>query len=194
MSINPLEHRQADHPIEEAFLRRWSPRAMSGESLSDQEIATLFEAARWAPSSYNEQPWTFCYAKRDTPAWETFFNLLIPFNQSWCKDAGMLIVALARMNFSHNGTPNAAHLFDTGAAWENLALQGSKMGLVCHGMTGIKFDEVKPALNVPADFAVAAMIAVGKPGDPANLPEGMAAREVPSPRKPVTEFVREGGF
>ncbi|SNB62215.1 Nitroreductase [Arboricoccus pini] len=194
MPINPLEYRKADHPIDEQFLRRWSPRAMSGESLTDAEIKILFEAARWAPSAYNEQPWVFLYAKRDTPHWDSFFNLLIPFNQGWAKDAAMLVVVTARMNLKKNATPNAAHLFDTGAAWENLALQASKMGLVAHGMTGIKLDEVKPTLKIPADHAVAAMIAIGRPGDPATLPDGLRERELPNDRLPLSEIIREGGY
>src|SRR5437867_4906607 len=116
----PDQVRKADHPIEPIFLRRWSPRAMTGESISDAELLTLFEAARWAPSTYNEQEWRFLYARRETAHWQTFFDLLMKANQAWCQRAAVLAVVLARKTFTHNGKPNPVHLFDTGSAWENL--------------------------------------------------------------------------
>src|SRR5713226_3405008 len=124
--------RKADHPVEPIFLRRWSPRAMSGEPISCTEMLTLFEAARWAPSTYNEQEWRFLYARRDTPHWQTFFDLLMEANQAWCRQGAVLGVVLARKIFTHNGKPNPVYLFDSGGAWENLALQAAAMGLVCH--------------------------------------------------------------
>src|SRR5437868_1543418 len=98
---NPVyQSRKADYPIEELLLRRWSPRALSGEPLSEQELCTLFEAARWAPSTYNEQEWRFLYARRDTPQWQQFFELLMEANQAWCKRAAVLVVVLARKTFA----------------------------------------------------------------------------------------------
>jgi nitroreductase len=191
---NALEFRKADHPIEPLFLQRWSPRAMSGEVLSDEEMLTLFDAARWAPSTYNEQEWRFLYARRQTPQWQTFFDLLMEANQAWCKQAGMLVVVLAHKVFSKNGKPNPVHLFDTGAAFENLALQGAAMGLVVHGMAGFDFDKARSELRVPDDYAVAAMFAAGRPGNEADLPEQLRQREVPSDRKPVKEIICEGAF
>lgn len=191
---NALDIRTADHPIEPLFLERWSPRAMSGEKLSDEEMLTLFEAARWAPSTYNEQEWRFLYARRETPQWQTHFGLLMEANQAWCKDAAMLVVVLAHKVFSRNDKPNPVHLFDTGAAFENLALQGTVMGLVVHGMAGFDFDRARKELRVPDDYAVAAMVAVGRPGDEADLPEQLRQREMPSDRKPVTEIICEGVF
>jgi nitroreductase len=192
--INALDSRTPDYPIETLFAARWSPRAMSGEPLAEGEILTLFEAARWAPSTYNEQEWRFLYARRDTPQWKTFFDLLVEGNQAWCKDAAMLVVILAHKVFSKNGKPNPVHLFDSGCAFENLALQGTAMGLVVHGMQGFDYDKARTALKVPDDYAVAAMFAAGRPGPVSNLPEQMREREKPSDRKPVTEIICEGAF
>jgi nitroreductase len=192
--INALEHRTPDHEIESIFAARWSPRAMSGEPLSEEEMLTLFEAARWAPSTYNEQEWRFLYARRDTPQWQTFFDLLVEGNQAWCKNAAILVLILAHKVFERNGKPNPVHLFDSGCAFENLALQGTAMGLVVHGMQGFDFDKARTAQNVPDDYAVAAMFAAGKPGPLTNLPEPLREREKPSGRKPVREIIREGAF
>jgi nitroreductase len=189
-----LKFRQADHPIEPLFLKRWSPRAMSGEPLTDDEMRSLFEAARWAPSTYNEQEWRFLYARRDTPQWPTFFDLLMEANQTWCAQAALLVVVLAHKVFARNGKPNPVYLFDAGAAFENLALQGAAMGLVVHGMAGFDFDKARATLNVPDDFAVAAMIAIGRSGDVNDLPEPLREREEPSGRKPVAEIICEGPF
>jgi nitroreductase len=191
---NPEDHRQANYPIEPIFIRRWSPRAMSGEALTDDELLRVFEAARWAPSTYNEQEWRFLYARRDTPQWPLFFNLLAEPNQAWCKNAGVLVVVLARKTFTRNGKPNPVHLFDAGSSWQNLALQAAAMGLVAHGMAGFDFDNARAELRVPDEFAVAAMIALGRPGDPENLPEELRAMEKPSGHRPVEESICEGPF
>lgn len=191
---NPLETRTADYPINEIFLKRWSPRAMSGETLSQDELMTLFEAARWAPSTYNEQEWRFLYANRDTDHWQTFFDLLVEANQKWCDKASTLVVVLSATKFARNGKDNPVHTFDAGAAFENLCLQAATMGLVAHGMAGFDNEKARTSLDVPDDVAVEAMIALGKPGDPENLPEGLAEKEVPSDRKPLSEIVSEGKF
>ena len=188
------QHRSADFPIEPLFVRRWSPRAMSGEPLSEEELFTLFEAARWAPSTYNEQEWRFLYARRDTPSWPLLFDLLVEGNRAWCQHAALLAVILAHKVFQKNRNPNPVHLFDCGAAFENLALQGTAMGLVVHGMQGFDFDKARTVLAVPDDYAVAAMFAAGRPGDPTQLSEILRQREVPSGRRPVREFTHEGIF
>jgi nitroreductase len=186
--------RKADHPIEPLFLRRWSPRAMNAQPLSDAQINSLFEAARWAPSTYNEQEWRFLYARRDTPQWSTFFNLLVEGNQAWCKHAALLCVVLSHKVFAKNGKPNPVHTFDAGLAFENLALQGTSMGLVVHGMQGFDFDRARTELNVPDDYSVDAMFAAGIPGDPADLSPENREREKPSNRKPIEEIICEGKF
>jgi len=167
---------------------------MSGESITDQELFSLFEAARWAPSSYNNQPWRFIYAKRSTPSWKTLFNLLVPFNQDWAKNTGVLIVVFSKTTFDHNGKPARTHAFDAGAAWENLALQGVNMGLVVHGMEGFDYDTAKKDLKIPDDYEVHAMIAVGKQGKKEDLPPALQEREVLSDRKPITQCIFEGTF
>lgn len=187
-------NRKSDYKILDILLNRWSPRAMSGKQLSDERLNTLFEAARWAPSSYNNQPWHFIYAKRDTVSWQKLFNLLVPANQSWAKDAAVLMVLISHNTFSYNNKPSRTHTFDTGSAWENLALQGSAMDLVVHGMEGFDYDRAKKDLHIPEDYTVEAMIAVGFPGPVENLPQDLRAREVPSDRKKISEFISEGVF
>ncbi len=188
------EHRIAEYPIERLFVDRWSPRSMSGEPLDNMELMRLFEAARWAPSTYNEQEWRFLYAHRDTPHWPAFFGLLMEANQAWCHRAAVLLVVLSHKVFAKDGRPNPVHTFDTGAAFENLALQGAAMGLVVHGMAGFDRGKTRATLGVPDDYEVEAMVAIGHPGDPAELPPQLQSREVPTPRTPVAEFIREGKF
>jgi nitroreductase len=190
--------RKPDHPVDSIFLDRWSPRAYTGEAIPDAELATIFEAARWAPSSYNSQPWRFLYAKRDTAHWEKFLGLLNEFNQSWAKHAAALIVVISSKTMLPPGAtaavPSHSHSFDAGAAWGSLALEASRLGWPAHGMVGFDIPRAASELGVPEGFRVEAAVAIGRKGDPSLLPAGLAAREVPSPRKPVTEFAFEGGF
>lgn len=179
--------------VDALFIERWSPRAMAGQSMEDNELMALFEAARWAPSSYNEQPWRFLYAKRDTPQWEKFFNLLVPFNQEWCKNGAALVVICSK-NPSMLGGLNSTHSYDAGAAWQNLALQGHMKGLVVHGMGGFDREKARTVLQIPEDYTVEAMAVIGKPGDPKNLPDYMQTNEKPSGRKDMKEIVCEGMF
>jgi len=165
---------------------------MSGATLTQEELLTLFEAARWAPSSYNEQEWRFLYARRETPHWPLFFGLLLEANQAWCQRAAVLVVVLARKVFTRNSKPNPVHLFDAGSAWENLALQAASMGLVAHGMAGFNFANARSLLQVPEHFDVAAMVALGRPGNPADLPPELREREVLNNRRPVAESICEG--
>jgi len=192
--IKGSENRKADHAIDKIFLDRWSPRAMTGEPISQEELLTLFEAARWAPSSYNGQPWRMLYARRGTEHWQTFFDLLVEFNQSWVKTAGALVLFISRTHFDFNGEPSVTHSFDTGAAWENLALQGWLKGLVVHGMQGFDYERARTALNIPEGFQVEAICAIGKPADPATLSEDLRAKEAPSERRKLEETICEGPF
>ncbi len=189
-----LAHRTADHPIETLFVRRWSPRAMSGAAVEQADLLRLYEAARWAPSTFNEQEWRFLYAHRESAAWPTFLGLLMEANQTWCRQAGVLIVLVSHKVFTRNGKPNPVHTLDTGAAMQNLALQGAAMDLVVHPMAGFDREAARTKLEVPDDYAVEAMIAVGHPGDPDQLPEELRSREVPTSRKPVGELICEGKF
>ena len=192
--IDVDRHRQPDHPVEALIVRRWSPRAMSAERLSEAELMSLFEAARWAPSSFNEQPWRFVYAERDGEHWPRFFDLLSEGNRRWAGAAAVLVVVLSRTTFERNGNPFRTHSYDTGAAWQNIALQGCRMGLVMHGMAGFDYERAREVLEVPDEFAVEAMIAVGRPAPAEVLPEPVRAREFPSGRKPVTELAFPGVF
>ena len=185
---------QAQYPVDELFLDRWSPRAMSGEGVTDEELMTLFEAARWAPSSYNNQPWRILYARRETEQWPVFFGLLVEGNRAWAKDAAALLLFVSKETFDFNGKPYPTHSFDTGAAWENLALQATMLGLATHGMQGFDYERARSELNIPEGFRVEAMIAVGRPGDPAQLPERLREREAPSGRKSLAEITCEGAF
>jgi nitroreductase len=144
--------RKPDYGIEPVFINRWSPRALSGEALNKEELYLLFEAARWAPSSYNNQPWRFLYAMRNTDPWNTFFNLMVEANQMWAKNAAALVVVISKKTFDFNGKPSITHTFDAGAAWQNIALQGSLRGLVVHGMQGFDYDRAKEVLHISDEF------------------------------------------
>jgi len=192
--ISGSEVRKAGHSIEKLFLDRWSPRAMSGEEISEAELMVLFEAARWAPSSYNNQPWRILYARRGTPNWQTFFDLMVPQNQAWTKDAAALLVFISKTTFDFNGKPYPTHSFDTGAAWENLALQAWLKGYVAHGMQGFDYEKAKSALGIPEGFRVEAMAAIGRPGKKEVLSPDNQKREAPSDRKKLSEIVCEGPF
>jgi nitroreductase len=188
------EKRKADYPIDKLFLDRWSPRAMSGEPLSERELFTLFEAARWAPSSYNNQPWRMLYARRDTEQWPLFFDLLVDFNKTWVKNAAVLVLFISKKTFDRNGEPSITHSFDTGAAWENFALQGAHNGLVMHGMQGFDYEKARSSLEIPDDFTVEALVAVGRSGRVEDLPESVRERETPNDRRPLSETLIEGKF
>jgi nitroreductase len=194
IDIKGREFRKPDHEIELFFINRWSPKAMTGEEITREELMRMFEAARWAMSAFNNQPWRFLFAMRNTPHWDTFFNLLSPGNQTWCKNAAALIVIASKMTFDRNDKPSRTHSYDAGAAWYSFALQGELMGLVVHGMQGFDYDRAKQDLGVPGDHQVEAMAAVGRPGDPRDLPQAQQEREKPSQRKRVEEFIFEGGF
>jgi nitroreductase len=185
--------RSSDLPVDRLFLDRWSPRAMSGEPIGEQELLTLFEAARWAPSSGNSQPWRFLYARRDTPHWQTFIDLLVERNREWCVNAAALVVFISRPA-SDQGRPLVTHAYDTGAAWMSLALQGWLKGLVVHGMAGFDYARAKQVLHVPDEFVVNAMAAIGRPGPIDTLSEFQRGREPPSQRRALSESVYEGPF
>jgi nitroreductase len=188
------EIRKADHPIDNIFLDRWSPRAMSGEAIAEADLMSLFEAARWAPSSFNNQPWRILYARRDTEQWPLFYDLLGEANQTWVKNAAALALFISKTTFDHNGKPSITHSFDTGAAWENLALQGALKGYVVHGMQGFDYERAQSTLHIPQEFRVEAMISIGHPGAIEALPPQLQEREKPSDRRPLAETICEGVF
>ena len=187
-------HRKAGYPIEPLFIDRWSPRAMSGKALSEAELMTLFEAARWAPSCGNFQPWRFLYARRDSDFWPAFLDLLTPSNQAWAARAGALVLVISRTHFDGDGRACITHSFDSGAAWQNLALQAWLSKLVAHGIVGFDHERARRVLRVPAAYAVEAMVVLGHPGDKAELSESLQKREHPSDRRPLSQTVCEGPF
>ncbi len=184
-----MTYRKADHPILPLILDRWSPRAFDPRPIDDATLLTVFEGARWAPSSFNYQPWRFVYAKNGDANWDAFLGALIPFNQSWADRASVLIYVLSDtiMEVYGERKPSHSHSFDAGAAWMALALQAYSMGLITHGMTGVDFEAAAKVVNLPEGFRVEAAVALGYPGDAADLPDGLREREVPSDRKPLSE-------
>lgn len=192
--IKGSEIRKPDYPIDSLFIDRWSPRAMSGEGISEEVLLTLFEAARWAPSSYNNQPWRILYARRNTIHWPLFFDLLVDFNKTWAKQAAALLVFISKTTFDHNGEPSVTHSFDTGAAWQNFALQASLKRLVVHGMEGFDYARARTMLKVPRDFQIEAMAAIGRPGQKEDLPIGLQERESPNDRRKLAETITEGAW
>ena len=194
MSIIVSDHRHPDHPVDPLFVHRWSPRAMSGEAIKDEQLMMMLEAARWSPSSYNEQPWRFLYARRGTAHFDHFFHCLMEANQAWCKTAAVLLCVISKKTFTKNSQPNGVHTFDAGAAWQSFALQGAALGLVVHAMAGFDHERARKTLHVPDDFKTEAMIAVGRPAPASVLPENLRGMETPSPRKPIREWAFEGPF
>lgn len=186
--------RKADYPVDDIFLDRWSPRSMTGEDIPAQDLMTIFEAARWAPSSYNNQPWRILYACRGSEHWPLFLDLLVPTNKVWAKNAAVLLLIVSKTTFDHNGKPSITHSFDTGAAWQNLALQGYMKGYVVHGMQGFDYDLARTALNIPDDFRIEAMVAIGKPAAKELFPDDLQARELPNDRKRLEHIICEGTF
>lgn len=189
-----MKSRKANYAINPLILNRWSPRSMTGEEIADEELFPLFEAARWAPSSYNNQPWRFLYTKKNHPDWSLFFNLMIPFNQSWTKNASVLLLVISGKYYEHNRKPCRTHSFDTGAAWACMALEGSWRGLVVHGMEGFDYEQAQLALKIPDDYQVEALVAIGKRAPFTKLSEELQKKEVPSTRKSLAEIAWEGKF
>ena len=189
--MKTINNRITEYEVNDIFLNRYSPRAMSGESILKEELMTMFEASRWAPSSRNEQPWRFLYTTKETFDFDLFLSFLLENNQTWCRNAGALVIGLSKKT-SNDGIVNIKHSLDTGSAWENLALQGTNMGLVVHGMGGYNEELLRKELQVSDDYQIELMIAIGRPGKIEDLPEKLQEREKPSQRKNLDEIVFEG--
>jgi len=189
-----LAHRKPEFDTGLMFPGRWSPRAMSGELIDQFTLNSLFEAARWAPSAYNSQPWRFVYAQRESQEWNKLFDLLVEFNKEWAKNAGALILILSRKTFERNDKPSPTHSFDTGAAWMSLALEGARRGLVVHCMSGFDYEKARQTCSVPDHYAIEAMVAVGVLAEKSVLPETMQQNELPNERKRVQDFTSKGCF
>ena len=191
-----MTNRTTDTALDRLFLDRWSPRAFDGSAISKADLDTMLDAARWAPSAYNYQPWRLLYALNGDDNWDTFLSILVPFNQSWAKNASVLMFFLSDtvMELPHGTNPSHTHSFDAGAAWAQLGLQAHKLGYYAHGMSGVDFDKARELPGVPERFRVEAAAAIGRMGDPASLPEGLREREVPSDRKPLADIAFAGKF
>ncbi len=182
---------QTQFPIHDLLVRRWSPRAFDERPVESHTLWSLFEAARWAPSSNNEQPWRFVAAtKRDHEAdWNRLFDCLLEGNRRWAFRAPVLILSIASLNFEDDGKPNRHAFHDTGMAAENLVLQATASGLAAHQMAGFDVEKARVALKIPSGYEPVAMVAIGYPGDPAGLPERLRERELQSrSRRPIGEW------
>ena len=182
---------QTQFPIHDLLVRRWSPRAFDERPVESHTLWSLFEAARWAPSSNNEQPWRFIAAtKRDHEAdWNRLFDCLVEGNRRWAFRAPVLMLSIASINFEDDGKPNRHAFHDTGLAVENLILQATAHGLIVHQMAGFDVEKARADLSIPSGCEPVAMIAIGYPGDPAVLSERLQERELrPRSRRPIREW------
>jgi nitroreductase len=176
--------------VDDLIRRRWSPRTYADKEIPAAELKRLFEAARWAASSSNEQPWRFLVGRRGDETYQKIFNALVEFNQSWAKSAPVLVLSVAKKIFTNNGKPNAYGMHDTGAASATLALQATADGLHTHSMAGFDREQARASFAIPSDYEIGAVTAIGYFGDPASLPEHLQKMEVsPRQRKPLEEFV-----
>ena len=180
------QQRSTSTAIHPQFLERNSPRAYVAEALTPAQMEQLVDAARWAPSASNKQPWHFAYALRDDANWQAFSQIPNEANRRWCLNGGALLVVLS------DKTASGKHSFDTGCAWGYLALQAHAMGLATHAMGGFSADEARKVLNLPEHLVPECVIAVGRRGDAASLPDDLRAREMPSQRKPLAGILSAG--
>jgi nitroreductase len=191
-----LKPAPTDVPLNELVRNRWSPRAFADKPISPEVLRSLFEAARWAPSSNNEQPWTYIVATKDDPGnFAKMLSILVEFNVGWAKQAPALVLSVAHLNMQKDGTPNRHALHDVGSASAQLTFEANSRGLFVHQMAGYDVDKARQVFALPQDWEPVAAMAIGYLGDPASLPERLRDREVaPRTRKPLTEFVMVGGW
>jgi len=187
-------NRMPDAPVNPMFLDRWSPRAFDPTSLPEEDIATLFEAARWAPSCFNEQPWLFVYGTSEEER-ETFLEILVEKNRLWAHNAPVLAILFAKKTFAHGGRPNRWASLDCGAAWMSLAFQARMMGLYAHGMAGFSQEKAYELLGVPEkEYEAMCAIAIGAYGDRDALPREVKEMEQPNDRKPLAQIAIKGSY
>ena len=180
-----------DHPVHDLLKNRWSPRAFSEKPVPPEVLRSLFEAARWAPSSGNEQPWAFLVAtKDDNEIHARLLSALVEANQIWAKDAPVLGIAISHLKWAKSGQPNRTAFYDTGAAMAGLTAEATSRGLFVHQMAGFDPKKAGELFHIPADWEPIAAFVLGYPGDPESLPEPYLSREKnPRSRKPLSEFV-----
>ncbi|MFD0697127.1 nitroreductase family protein [Paenibacillus sp. GCM10027628] len=184
--------RQPDHEINPQFLTRWSPRSFKDQEVPEDVLLSLFEAARWAPSGGNLQPWRYIVA-RTAEERAKFHTFIAAGNREWCEQAPVLAVVISNTQTA-NGNPNSSHAFDAGTSWGYLALEAANQGLITHAMGGFDKEAARTTLQIPADYDIHAVIAIGFRGPVEALAEKFQEREVPSIRKPLSEFVFSGEF
>lgn len=184
-----------DYSVIDVIKKRKSVRAFAEKAIEDEKVKSLFEAARWAPSSVNEQPWRYIYATRDQPLWTKVFDALNETNQVWVKHAPLLVASFSLRKLSWNDHANAYSKYDLGAANAFLSLQAAGLGLQIHQLGGYNAHQLRESLRIPEEFELGAVLAVGYPGDPDRLPEHLKARELsPRMRNKQREFVRNEAF
>jgi len=188
--LEKIKHGTTNLPVEDLILRRWSPRGFAAKAVSQHDLATVFTAASWAASSFNEQPWRFLVGRNGDETWNKIFRCLVPANQGWTKAAPVLYVAVAKKTFSHNASPNRVAMHDLGAACATISLQATALGLHTHGMSGFDPEAIRDAFGVPNDFDPISCWALGYLGSPDTLAENYRKTEVqPRTRKPLDTFV-----
>jgi nitroreductase len=188
--VNKLKHAPPVNGVLPIILERWSPRAFADRDVSDADLKTVFEAARWAPSSFNEQPWRFFVGRRNSETYNKIFEALVPRNQQWARSAPVLILGVANTRFSHNNSPNNYAVHDLGAAAALITLQAASMGLATHQMAGFDWVKARENFEIPETYAMGSVMALGYQGDPASLNEQFQSQEqMPRTRKPLNEFV-----
>lgn len=183
-----------DYPIHELLAERWSPYAFHDRPVSEADLRSLFEAARWSASSYNEQPWNYLIATKDnSDQFQQLLSCLVEGNQIWAKDAPVLALAIVSLKFTHNHKDNRAAIYDLGAASSNLTVEATARGIYIHQMIGILPDKARDLFNIPEDFEAWTGMAIGYQGDPMTLPDGLKERDLtPRQRKPLDQFVFSG--
>lgn len=194
--MSDIKKADTDCAIEPVLTDRWSPYAFSDRTVAEKDLRALLEAARWAPSSYNEQPWRYILARRsDADAFARLLSCLVEGNQAWAKNAPVLMIGVAVMTFARNGKPNKAAHHDLGLAAGNLCVEATARGLIVHQMIGIVPERVRELYNVPAEAEPLTGLAIGYLGDIAALAEPLRERDLaPRTRRPVDEFVFEGAW
>jgi nitroreductase len=189
--MNQVKQARADHPVHELIARRWSPYAFSDRSVSEADLKSLFEATRWAPSSYNEQPWCYIVATKEQPQeFARLLSCLVEGNQAWAKAAPVLALGCTSLLFKMNGKPNAAAVHDLGLASGNLCLEATARGLFVHQMIGILPDKARELYRIPQSVQPLTGLAIGYAADAGTLPENLRQRDLnPRTRKPLAEFL-----
>lgn len=185
-----------DSPVHDLIRHRWSPRAFADKPVAPEVLRSLFEAARWAPSSYNEQPWAYLVAtKDDKENFAKMLSVLVEFNAGWAKQAPVLALAVAELAFAKTGQPNRNGQYDTGAATALLSVEATARGLFVHQMAGYDADKARQVFGIPRDWEAITAIAIGYQGDPTSLAPALQERELaPRTRKPIREFVMSGSW